>query len=238
MYIVLLLLTLFVCLQMSQPEVCRNFLAGRCAWGNRCHRSHNAGGVTPQDVAPVAITSNGPERADVRGIQPQIPVSPGVQVVDGFYTDRFHRRHRLDDKQPAGSSVATVTVVPAAPTTLDPSHAPSDLLPSAPISQPQPPPITATPPPNHEQYPENLDAQRLSRAAELDPRPSRVSVLLQYYIGEPTHAVHREQTRFASCSRRAYASAVIVATGPTYSCSRSRALRSYCPERRSQWLRR
>lgn len=180
MYTFTLLLTLLVCLQMSQPEVCRLFLAGRCAWGDKCHRSHNAGGVTPQDVAPVALASNRPERAEGNGIQPQLTVSPGVRIVDGTYTDRFHRIHRLDDNQPAESIVATVAAVPAGSTTPKPRRAPSDRRPNAPVTQPQPPPILPNPPLDDEQYPENLDAQRLSRAAELDPRPGRVSEFFRH----------------------------------------------------------
>lgn len=179
MYTFTLLLTFLACFQMSQPEVCRNFLAGRCVWGNRCHRSHNVGGATLQDVAPVALASNLPELADVREIQPQFPISPGVQVVDGIYTDRFRRIHRIDDVQAIGSSVAPVVVVPAALTIPGPRHSPSDRRPDAPVAQLQPPPIPPKPPLDDGQYPENLDAQRLSRAAELDPRPSRVSICLR-----------------------------------------------------------
>ncbi|KAI0674449.1 hypothetical protein C8Q78DRAFT_1014821 [Trametes maxima] len=193
--------------QMSQPEVCQLFLAGRCTFGDKCQRSH------PRNVDVCVYRSKQP-----------FTISPTVRLVDGVYTDRLSRTHRVDQssqpwmvaaengerENPENVSFGARLHSHTSAHGPQPSipHIQPRPLPLSPApqsrsrTQPQPQPLSSPPVPvaSPQQSivePENLDAERMSRAAEMDPRPSRKSdEICQLYqkglcaFGDRCHRTH------------------------------------------------
>ncbi|KAI0777287.1 hypothetical protein BD413DRAFT_174849 [Trametes elegans] len=139
--------------KMPSREVCRKYIAGHCAWGHKCHRSH--------DVDPGRHTTQA------------VQFSSNVRVVDGVYTDRLSNTHRTRVEE-------SITL-----TSAESSH--STPVEGAILRNGNPYLVPPIPPPPQSSdavsrdlstkdvigRPEILDAERLQRAAEEDPRPCR-----------------------------------------------------------------
>ncbi|KAI0646443.1 hypothetical protein C8Q79DRAFT_1090245 [Trametes meyenii] len=176
--------------KMSQPEVCRLFLAGRCTFGDKCHRSHQAN-------ADAHVSQSGNT----------FTISPTVRLVGGAHADRLSRAHwmpvdqlsppsRVERGNPenivSGARLHTHSSAFGPQPNIPPMpRIQSHPLPLKPEPQPQ---LRGRPPPQPQRAqllpsipvpvsllqkpgvePENLDAERLTRIAEMDPRPHRKS---------------------------------------------------------------
>ncbi|KAI0372100.1 hypothetical protein BV20DRAFT_143288 [Pilatotrama ljubarskyi] len=158
-------------IQMPQREVCRNFQAGFCGWGDKCHRSHvlDGGLYAPNFVAP---TRRGPP--DVRPGQLAPPLHPASTVGSVASVNYIN----INRPQQASSTGPDGLTQPAAAATSD---ARSSKPPGVNHLHPPPPPAVLpgiAPRTNVASQavrpePTILDVNRLMRAAELDPRPSR-----------------------------------------------------------------
>ncbi|KAI9065642.1 hypothetical protein FKP32DRAFT_1623772 [Trametes sanguinea] len=157
--------------QMSQPNVCRDFLAGKCRLGDRCRRTHPVQAYTiPSDI----------------------------KVVNGFYRDRWSKLHSIRGDMPvppppAGFGDTTTPARIAMEQSMIQTRPPQPQPPPSPRSYPRPQ-DTQTPRQQHSAPPAprpkptgssaaetahtnaepmDMNVERLMRAAELDPRPSR-----------------------------------------------------------------
>ncbi|OSD08174.1 hypothetical protein PYCCODRAFT_1402404 [Trametes coccinea BRFM310] len=181
--------------QMSQHNVCRDFLAGTCRLGDNCRRFH-----------PVQAYS----------------ISPSIRVVNGFYKDRMSNLHSFRGDMPimspsgaiadAANSEGTARGTPMAHT-LPPSlslpppprpyHPPRHIQTSTeqrstpPTTRPEPTAGSSTEITDTVVEPEDMNVERLMRAAELDPRPSRrLGQVCQLYqkglclYGDRCHRTH------------------------------------------------
>ncbi|KAI0360531.1 hypothetical protein OH77DRAFT_1418483 [Trametes cingulata] len=154
--------------KMSQGEICRNFQAGRCLWGHKCHRSHVlGGGLYAPNVAPAH-----PGPAHMRAGQPGPSMQPSC-ITGSVGPHNRDRQEQVHSERPgvlARSPRASIhNAQPSLPTvgseqrqapptqSLQPAvQPPADIKSQVPVAEP-----------------EILDAQRLNRATEVDPRPSR-----------------------------------------------------------------
>nr|QIE48529.1 hypothetical protein [Trametes gibbosa] len=189
--------------KISKQEICRDFaMRGNCRLENRCPRSHVVGGGRDAVATTGSLASvlhPGVQARQV-SLSPQIQVSPTVRIVGNIYTDRLNQTHRLH-AHPDSSATAPMMRAPAVVRSIKkkpPAHSRHEHPPPPPppvqkLSFPPPPPLTqkSSPSPlpsslplphNATVQPENLDVERLSRAAELDPRPSRrMDVVCQWF---------------------------------------------------------
>ncbi|KAH9897001.1 hypothetical protein C8Q73DRAFT_437392 [Cubamyces lactineus] len=182
--------------EVTRKEVCRNNIAGRCSMGDKCRRSHILPEGRAKPPQTTALQAPAPPPAPVATQDALYEIHPTVRFVNGAYTDRFSKIHRFSPDQLL--SVLSVSGSGNADRKVASSHSNEntqrrdgrhEARPMQPIStvvqtsarSPSTPPKparssgTSTQSQRNEVLPENLNAERLSRAAEVDTRPARRS---------------------------------------------------------------
>ncbi|KAJ8488820.1 hypothetical protein ONZ51_g3309 [Trametes cubensis] len=162
--------------------------------GDKCHRSHSLpdGRAKPRQLA--APTSPASHPTPVATQDARYEIHPTVRFVNGAYTDRFNEIHQFSPEQllsllsvsgPGNADLKLASSQSNENTRRhDGRHAPRSKQPTSTVVQPSArsssTPLksvrssrASTPSQKDEALPENLNAERLSRAAEVDPRPSR-----------------------------------------------------------------
>lgn len=160
-------------IQMPQREVCRKFQAGTCDWGDRCHHVHvlEGGLYAPNFVAP---TRRGPPDVPPGQLAPPLHPASTVRSIVRVNSNNTDNPERAASTGPSGLARPVGATAPDARSSKLPSvNHPQ--LPRPPTFQPGVAPPMDVAPQAARLEPENLDVDRLMRAAELDPRPSRVS---------------------------------------------------------------